>query len=255
MTDSTDSRRFPTLELALASLFVLAVLFMLIRPAFQQARSGLGRPPCLTNLHHLVLALHNYHSTFGSFPASATTDDLPPRTWRVDLLSFLDAAPVPLDYYRPHEPWESAHNTNVAREKRSIYRCPTDVSIQDERQRYYTSYAGVVGPQAFFPNVGARSSFRELTDGTTTTIALVEASGGQIVWTEPRDINVGDRQMGINLKDPKNNLALRVIGSSHEGVANVALVDGSTRTLSEKIDPKVLQALLTVNGGETVGDY
>jgi prepilin-type processing-associated H-X9-DG protein len=45
---------------------------------------------------------------------------------------------------------------------------------------------------------------------------------------------------------------LMAAGSDHPGVANVALVDGSVRNVSETVAPDVWWALGTKNGGEAV---
>jgi hypothetical protein len=43
------------------------------------------------------------------------------------------------------------------------------------------------------------------------------------------------------------------LGGQHPGACCVGLVDGSVRALSTNIDPKVLEALMTIAGGEAVG--
>jgi prepilin-type processing-associated H-X9-DG protein len=258
MACSNHPRGFTRLDYVLILIVIVAaVMTALLRPAFQQARSGVGRPPCLRNLHQLILAMHNYEGQQGSFPASVTTGDAPPRSWRVDLLPNLNAALPPPNDYHTAEPWDGSHNEAVARRKVAAFRCPQDLSVQDVRQRYYTSYAGVVGPQTFFPEGRSSGNIDDITDGLTSTIALVEAGGRQIVWTEPRDIPFADDSVGVNLQDERTKLPRGVIHSSHQGWGNVAMVDGSTKSLSANIDPAVLKSLLTATGGETIqqNDY
>jgi hypothetical protein len=45
------------------------------------------------------------------------------------------------------------------------------------------------------------------------------------------------------------------IGGPSTGGFNAALADGSARIISEKIDPKVLEALATMRGRDDVGDW
>jgi prepilin-type processing-associated H-X9-DG protein len=45
-----------------------------------------------------------------------------------------------------------------------------------------------------------------------------------------------------------------VISSYHSGSANALFADGGVRPLSNSIDPKVLQALLTTHGGEKLSE-
>ena len=44
----------------------------------------------------------------------------------------------------------------------------------------------------------------------------------------------------------------RQFGGLHDGVAIVAMADGSVRFVSESVDPKVFEALSTMAGGEQV---
>jgi len=45
------------------------------------------------------------------------------------------------------------------------------------------------------------------------------------------------------------------IGGPYTGGCNMGLADGSVRFLSENIDPKVLEALATMAGGEVIGQF
>lgn len=86
---------------------------------------------------------------------------------------------------------------------------------------------------------------REITDGTSKTILVVEAGHDQAVpWTKPEEITV----------DP-DRATQGLLGSatSHAGGLRVALfADGHVEFLSDDIDPEVLTALLTRSGNETL---
>ena len=45
------------------------------------------------------------------------------------------------------------------------------------------------------------------------------------------------------------------IGGPFRGGFHAAMADGSVKFISEKTDPKVLEAIATIHGGEVVGDY
>ncbi len=80
---------------------------------------------------------------------------------------------------------------------------------------------------------------------------VAEATAAHINWMEPRDLDVENMQFRINGGgDP--NAAKHEISSPHSNGANVALCDGSVRFLSSSLDPKLLEALTTINGREAV---
>ncbi|HEY3968433.1 MAG TPA: DUF1559 domain-containing protein [Planctomycetaceae bacterium] len=94
----------------------------------------------------------------------------------------------------------------------------------------------------------------QITDGKSTIILFGEASGLNIVWTEPRDIDTARLPVGINLPGCRRGDSHGTLSSYHRGGANVVFADGRVKYLSEQIDPSVLKALLTATGGEAVDD-
>jgi len=106
----------------------------------------------------------------------------------------------------------------------------------------------IVGPEALSDGPTA-TPMREITDGTSNTIMVVEVSGSGIHWLEPRDLDLDE--FGPQINGP----AGAGIRSYHPGGVQVLFCDGSVRFLSETIDTSVLEAMITKAGGEVVGNY
>jgi hypothetical protein len=71
----------------------------------------------------------------------------------------------------------------------SEFRCPSDSDAADDE----TSYVMVTGPNTVGgPSGSPGTRPREITDGLSSTILVVEVHGLKIPWTEPRDITLDE---------------------------------------------------------------
>lgn len=95
-------------------------------------------------------------------------------------------------------------------------------------------------------------------DGIATPNAPAsDNSGNRTHWADAIPFcgsGAGDKQLHCldETNDGKGGAAMR---SRHEGGAQVTLCDGSSRFISENIDRELYRALLTIKGGETIGEW
>lgn len=223
---------------------LLVVAVALLLPAIQGSRGG-RRAPCINNLKQIGLALHNYHHKYGGFPPAyiAGKDGRPMHSWRVLLLPYLEQQEL-YEQYHFDEPWDSRHNLTLAERIPSCYRCPKDLRAAKSE----TSYLMLVGPGASSDGPHCRK-IEEITDGTSNTIMVAERSLSRIHWMEPRDLDV--EKMSYTINDP----AGYGIRSPHAGVANALFADGTVHSISEKIDPEILKAVITINAGDRGSEF
>ena len=81
---------------------------------------------------------------------------------------------------------------------------------------------------------------RDVTDGTSNTLAIVEAKDG-VPWTKPEEL-------------PFDQAPVAMFGASsfHTGGFDALFADGSVRFIKLSVNPRVLRALITRNGGEVI---
>jgi beta-lactamase regulating signal transducer with metallopeptidase domain len=219
---------------------VNAIVGLLI-PAVSSSRQAAQRAMQTNNLKQIMLAMHNYHDINQHFPPAVIVDAKSgvKRSWRIELLPYLNVEPANLyEQYRKDQPWDSEANKAVLAQMPSVFRHPSMPQGATN-----SSIFAVVGKGLVFENDNHNGTkMQEITDGTSNTVALVEARR-DVPWTKPEDIE-------FDLSSPK----LPELGFIPEGFI-VGVCDGSVRFISKSIDVTTWNKLLTRSGGEVIPQF
>jgi hypothetical protein len=231
---------------ACGGFFFGAVSIGCLLPAVPRSRTPSARSMCNNNLKMIGLGLQIYADVYGCFPPAYVADQQgrPMHSWRVLILPYVEEKAL-YAQYDFNEPWDGPHNRLLASKMPRWYHCTKDGPTGGT----VTSYVAITGPETLLGD-GTFTSFADIKDGTSTTLAVVEIAGSGINWMEPRDLPFAALAQGINPAKASG------ISSCHPGGALVVFGDGHTDFLQQTMPIADLKALATKAGGEIVsGDY
>ncbi len=289
-------RGFTLVEL-LVVIAIIGILVSLLLPAVQAAREAARRMACSNNLKQVGLALHNFHAAHNEFPHLFRYSPKPTiaggypasRNPFALLLPYLEL---------PNYDTSNEVRSELTSRALPVYRCPSD-PVPSGAPATYASYAVVSGDTygwammcngletsmavpycAYFPksrpgfagiidpvlsytvrNSGQRIGFKDVTDGTSNTIAVGERWGATI------DVN-GKRNNGYSpfmssWNDTYSTFSIHAltktnnhyeadggtvplfagyfgsIRSQHTGGVMVTMVDGAVRFLADGVNSDV----------------
>lgn len=239
-----------THALAAFSLLAIGYLIFMSLPRVSMPREATRRSACRNILKQVGLALFKFEDANNALPRASAGD--PPVSWRVTTLPFLEGQKL-FEQYDQTLPWDDRKNELVAKLPFEAFMCPSRVGRQDLKERKFTDYIMLIGPGTVSP--GDRDIQRhDITDGKANTALVVEATGLNVVWTEPRDFDTARQPIGINLKGKEPKESPGMMSSYHREGGHMVMGDGSVRFLNEKIDPRILRKLTTIDGGEKLDD-
>jgi hypothetical protein len=248
----TQARSAPTILVAvlLALVMIVAALFfggmayVALRPSGVRLLSrDAATTKCAANLGKIGAAISAYVADHGNFPPAYTTDErgLPLHSWRVLILPYLGYSALH-EQLKLDEPWNSPHNARFLSQMPAEYHCPADSQAASDE----TSYFVVDGPGGFVFHADNETVPKEIIDGASQTVLVMEATGTGRVWMQPTDISLEGLAWAAHS-------GYRGIGSMHrDGRYFVLTADGKVSALDAGTTGDELQALATKAGGEAV---
>lgn len=181
------------------------------------------------------------------------------HSWRVFILPYL-SEPAALRVYQQYcfdEPWNSPHNQKLATEVPYVFRCRSTDS-EESGSPLTTHYVAVAGPGTIW-SASKGTCLKDVADGTSHTISLVEIASSDIHWMEPCDgTHGGTTANGVSVSDvpSSHHYSERTYFFLREYplVGNVLMADGSCRMLAHLPSPDDLAAMLTIDGDESIDE-
>jgi hypothetical protein len=187
------------------------------------------------NLKQLALAFHNHLAAYKYFPAAAafSKGKKPLLSWRVAILPYIEQDAL-YKQFKLDEPWDSPHNKKLIAKMPKIFALPMVGKPAKAGHTYYQVFTGK--DTAFVPGAARGPGVGNFPDGFSNTALVVEAFE-PVPWTKPEDV----------VYDPKKPLP-KLGGLFKEGF-NVALADGSVRSIGRKAKEVALRRLITPADG------
>jgi hypothetical protein len=222
------------------------------------------------------LAMHNYHDVHNSFPAGTLPNEkLKPDerlSFFVELLPFLDQAVLyeKIDKeagWKEKDLWPIMETRiptmmNPGVNLRAANSATAETKDAKEESNYapthYVGLAGVGKDAPLLPissnragvfGYNRKTRIQNITDGTSNTMMISEASKDYGAWGEGGNATIRSLTKKPYINGPDG------IGGPFSGGVQVLLGDGSVRFISQNIDQNTFEALTTISGGEAIGNF
>lgn len=216
---------------------------------------------CLSNLRNVGLGVLAYSREFDEFPRGRILPDAEPEdglSWICSILQQIDMQDIQ-EQLDADQPWQTQPTLSYTPYMGLIV-CPNSLSKPAPSGLTTASYVGIAGLGPDAPTLPAghpRSGIfgytrvtrpADIKDGAAQTLLLVETESNLGCW-------MSGGSATIRPVDPATRPYIgvgRPFGGLHEGGTNVIFADGSARFIRDTVDPKVFEAMATVDGGEHV---
>lgn len=228
----------------LAAVAMICGIVAIVAPAVSSARVAAQKVRSGERLELIASALEQYHVQYGSYPPAQVFDASGKKamhSWRVLILPQLGHHNL-YRQYDFNQPWDSPTNMMLVTRMPDEFAAPGDDAALASHE---TSYVAIIGPSTLFPPGGKSRTRSEISDGLGETLMVGESAGSGICWMEPKDLELKSMSLAVNSAP---NGCLR---SSHPHGASVVFADGKAHFIPNDYPSEFLEALITVNKGDT----
>ncbi|MBI1904175.1 MAG: DUF1559 domain-containing protein [Planctomycetia bacterium] len=210
-----------------------------IGPYFQSAQRKTQQNQAKDGVRQIAEALIRYHQDHAEFPPAYTVDAKGKRlhSWRVLILPYLGEGNL-YSQIRLNEPWDSPFNQRFHAQMPAVFQ---EVGATPGGNTCCVAIEG----KGFIFDGAKKTKLDEIKDGPADTILVLEISGSDIPWMEPKDYTSADVDF-----TPGNRVS-GFVGSSHSKGAYAGLADGTAKLVSEEMDSSEFKGRLTISGGES----
>lgn len=226
-SQGTGSKR-PTGLILLLIGSVLVICAVIGTALLLRARESALRDEDKRHLAQIGLALRHYHERYNAFPPGGIVraDGTELMSWQASLLPYLDQAPL-YGQIKQDFAWYSPENRGVFSQPIATLMNP---AIPVQPGLAVSHYAG----NSHIFQVNKSMGYRDITDGTTNTIAVGDVSTGFKLWGDPTNV----RDPGLGLGNTPQQFGSPFVGGCH-----FLMFDGAVRFVPNTIDREVLKRL------------
>jgi hypothetical protein len=196
-------------------------------------------------LRELAVAIHNFESAFGCFPAAKNqrnADGSSSLSWRVHILPFLEGHGELYKQFKLDEPWDSPNNLPLLKKMPDVFQTGS-FKLAGKSDPIPEGHTTLLAPVGEGTIVGGKDlmTFGKITDGTSNTIMLVKVKPEHAVpWTAPQDYKFDPAK-------PATGLDVDAAGNFMS-----AFADGSVHEIPADLPAKTMLHLFQMNDGQVV---
>ncbi|QEG20510.1 protein kinase domain-containing protein [Mariniblastus fucicola] len=228
-------------ELAISGDFTTTQLQKMVKDLVPLSRQD-RRTQSEDKLRQLMLGVLNYESVNQKMPAAIHKVDGSKQvfSWRVAILPFIGQKDL-YGKFKFDQPWDSAHNMQVAAEMPDAFRLPGE-----NPESISTHYLAVAGEHTILAT-DKPVGFGAITDGTSNTIAM-DQDERAVIWTKPDDFQIDTRNQDADKP-------IRDLLQQQDPLFTFVKGDGEVVTISrEKLGVAQLRDMLIRDDGRVI-DY